>query len=226
MEDEKLKTTIYIDGYNLYFGLVKNTSYKWLNLISLFSEIIKIQKPQSSIVNIKYFTAPVITRFSSHKEESQASQNHYHRALQLTGGSNFEIINGYFEANRSTPPIYQKTVDLENKAIVWKLEEKQTDVNIALEMYRDAFIGKVEQQVLISNDSDLIPALKLITQDVSNIEMGLILPKKKSQKRQNANLSQLADWVRRHVTDLELERHQLPNMIPTNKKPIYKPKYW
>jgi len=26
-----MKTTIYIDGYNLYYGLVKNTQYKWLD---------------------------------------------------------------------------------------------------------------------------------------------------------------------------------------------------
>lgn len=221
-----MKTTIYIDGYNLYFGLVKNTPYKWLNLISLFTEIIKIQNPKSSIINIKYFTAPVLTRFSRHKEQSQASQSRYHRALEISGGSKFIIINGYFETNRSTPPVYNKSIDLQNKAEVWKLEEKQTDVNIALEMYRDSLSGENEQQVLVSNDSDLIPALKLIGKDSPHIELGLILPKKKSQKRQNANLAQLANWVRKHVKDEELKKHQLPNMILTNKKPIFKPKYW
>lgn len=38
-----MKTTVYIDGYNLYFGLVKNTPFKWLNLISLFSEVVSIK---------------------------------------------------------------------------------------------------------------------------------------------------------------------------------------
>lgn len=221
-----MKTTIYIDGYNLYFGLVKNTTYKWLNLISLFTEIVKIQNPNSSIINIKYFSAPVLTRFSKHKTQSQASQSRYHRALEVTGGSKFKIINGYFEANRSTPPVYEKSIDLQNKVEVWKLEEKQTDVNIALEMYRDSLNRINEQQVLVSNDSDLIPAMKLICKDSPQIELGLVLPKKKSQKRQNAELAQLANWVRRHVTDEELQQHQLPNMIATNKKPIYKPLYW
>jgi len=221
-----LKTTVYIDGYNLYFGLVKNTPFKWLNLISLFSEVVSIQTPQSSKIHIKYFTAPVLTRFSRHKEQSQASQNRYHRTLETIGGTSFEIINGYFEVNRSTPPIHQTPPKLEDKAVVWKLEEKQTDVNIALEMYRDASKNDVEHQVLVSNDSDLVPALKLIRQDFLNVELGLILPKRKSQERQNASLAELTQWVRRHITDEELLNHQLPNMVPTHKKPIYKPKYW
>jgi hypothetical protein len=40
-----MKTTIYIDGYNLYYGLIKNTKYKWLDLQGLFSQIAKIQTP-------------------------------------------------------------------------------------------------------------------------------------------------------------------------------------
>ncbi|HHT9772358.1 TPA: NYN domain-containing protein, partial [Legionella pneumophila] len=30
------RTTIYIDGFNLYYGCLKRTSYKWLDLKALF----------------------------------------------------------------------------------------------------------------------------------------------------------------------------------------------
>ena len=30
-----MKTNIYIDGFNLYYGCVKDTPYKWLDLAKL-----------------------------------------------------------------------------------------------------------------------------------------------------------------------------------------------
>ncbi len=221
-----MKTIIYIDGYNLYYGLVKNTKYKWLDLHSLFSEIAKIQNPQSQIVSIKYFTAPVITKFSQHKEKSQQSQNYYHKALCTKSENCIEIINGYFDVDMSSPVLYQKPIDLKARVKTWKLEEKQTDVNIALEMYRDATQGQCKQQILVSSDSDLIPALNYISNDFIDIVLGLVLPRSNSNKRKNKGLSQYANWTRTHINNDELEKHQLPNKIPTKKKPIYKPKYW
>jgi hypothetical protein len=51
-----LRTTVYIDGFNLYYGSLKNTTYKWLDLESLFGKVLS-QKNQ--ITKIKYFTANV-----------------------------------------------------------------------------------------------------------------------------------------------------------------------
>lgn len=221
-----MKTIVYIDGFNLYFGLLKNTSFKWLNLPTLITEIVKIQNPNSNVEKIKYFTAPVKANFSIHKEKAPQSQNHYHRALLSVSDNKLEIINGYFDIDMSSPVLYSNPVDLNNRVNTWKLEEKQTDVNIAIEMYRDAAKGAVKQQVLVSSDSDIIPALRYIKKDFSDIDLGLILPRKKQNKRRNSKLSQVTDWTRNHINDDELEKHQLPNMVPTHKKPIYKPKYW
>lgn len=41
-------------------------------------------------------------------------------------------------------------------------EEKRTDVNIAIHMLDDAYQGLCEQQVLVSGDSDLVPALQMV----------------------------------------------------------------
>ena len=43
-----------------------------------------------------------------------------------------------------------------------KKEEKRTDVNIAINMVNDACSDKCEKLVLVSGDSDLVPALKMI----------------------------------------------------------------
>ena len=50
------KTSIYIDGFNLYYSL-KNTSFKWLNLQKLSQFYLNAQ--QHDIQKIKYFIAKV-----------------------------------------------------------------------------------------------------------------------------------------------------------------------
>ena len=32
------RTRVYIDGYNLYYGCLKGTPHKWLDLLSLFEK--------------------------------------------------------------------------------------------------------------------------------------------------------------------------------------------
>jgi len=36
---QALRTAIYIDGYNLYYGRLRDTQYKWLDVVALFSQI-------------------------------------------------------------------------------------------------------------------------------------------------------------------------------------------
>ena len=51
-----IKTWIYVDGFNLYYGAVKNTPYRWLNVANLASLLL----PSSHTVDkVKYFTAHV-----------------------------------------------------------------------------------------------------------------------------------------------------------------------
>ena len=38
-----MRTAIYIDGFNFYYGAVKGTSYKWLNPKQLYETILKPQ---------------------------------------------------------------------------------------------------------------------------------------------------------------------------------------
>ena len=51
-----MRTSIYIDGFNFYYGAVKDTPYKWLNFKSLFATLLN---DKYQIVEIKYFTALV-----------------------------------------------------------------------------------------------------------------------------------------------------------------------
>ena len=51
--------TAYIDGFNLYYGAVKGTPYKWLDLKAVFARILR---PTNQILAIKYYTAKISAR--------------------------------------------------------------------------------------------------------------------------------------------------------------------
>jgi hypothetical protein len=96
--------------------------------------------------------------------------------------------------------------------------------------YRDAAQGLCDQQVICSNDSDMEPAINLVCQDFPNIKIGLVVPLREKIKNSDAvpnkRLTTKVNWVRHHILDIELEKSQLSDIVPTNKKPARKPKHW
>ena len=51
----KKKSIVYIDGFNLYYGLMRGGPYKWLNLQKYFERL----RPDDDIQAIRYFTAMI-----------------------------------------------------------------------------------------------------------------------------------------------------------------------
>lgn len=50
-----IATNVYIDGFNLYYGALRKTSYKWLNVRRLCELLL----PGNPVAQIKYYTALV-----------------------------------------------------------------------------------------------------------------------------------------------------------------------
>lgn len=228
-----MRTIVYIDGYNLYYGRLKHSPYKWLDIYRLFSEhIIRAQSPQAKVIKAKYFTADIKARVASHGQAAQKAQNDYHRALTTLYPDHIEIIKGFYSLDYAKLPRYKRPLDKSDRVDVWRLEEKQTDVSIALHAYRDVIRKECDQIVLVSNDTDLEPALQMIRMDVGdNIDIGIVIPipkpePGKAHRPPNQRLSQYANWTRRYILDNELANSQLPNPIPTKKKTILRPNYW
>ncbi|MCW8127703.1 NYN domain-containing protein [Microbulbifer halophilus] len=228
-----MKTIIYVDGYNLYYGRLRNTAFKWLDIRRLLVDgILKPQSPQAVVTRLKFFTSDTKTRFASQGPVSQKSQQDYHRALQLLYPSEIEIIKGFYSVEKANLPRFVEPPDNDDRAEVWRLEEKQTDVNIALHAYRDVVRGSADQVVLVSNDSDLEPALHFIRHDLGGaVKVGLIIPVEPPSGRgnrrpANGRLNKYADWTRRYIRDDELSVSLLPDVVPTRKKPIRRPEYW
>lgn len=230
-----MKTAVYVDGYNLYYGRLRQTPYKWLDVAALLDGIVRIQCPSATIEMVKYFSAPALARFASRGLDSVSAQERYHRALRVRH-PNLQIILGTHSIDSSGTllPAFRpgRPYDRTDRHRVWKLEEKKTDVNIAIEMYRDAIRGALDQLVIVSNDSDAEPVLAAIRQDCPALTIGVVTPvfpqhpETKGHRSVSSSLSKWAHWTRRHILDEELERAQLPARVPTRKKTIEKPSHW
>lgn len=225
-----MRTTVYIDGYNLYYGALRGTAYKWLDVVRLFEAICHTQNPATQLQEVKFFTAPIKARISTRKDQALRSQRLYLNALQQLHPERLSVVEGFFQLTKGMLPRYQEPLDKTDKVEVWRLEEKQTDVNIALHLYEDVVQGRAEQVVLVSNDSDLIPAFQFARRAAPALTIGTILPRlhqeSGNQRPNNIDLSKLSDWSRHYIREEELQAAQLPDKIPTRKKPIFKPDYW
>ena len=235
MTTQNKRTAVYIDGYNLYYGRLRGTPYKWLDVVKLFEFLLREQDAHSTLVRVNVFTAHALATFATHGQDSVIAQQSYIRALQAIHADRiqFTLGNHSFDRDCTLLPTYidGQSYDRTVRSRVWKLEEKQTDVNLALAMYRDAKQGLVDQQIICSNDSDAEPALKAIREDCPEIALGVVTPIRPPNgttrhRSISASLSRHADWTRSHIHDLELEKTQLPDKVPTKKKPILKPKHW
>ncbi len=53
-----MATNVYVDGFNLYYGSLKDRPYRWLDLDALS----RVLLPRDQINRIRYFTARVSDR--------------------------------------------------------------------------------------------------------------------------------------------------------------------
>ncbi|MDC2889325.1 NYN domain-containing protein [Psychrosphaera algicola] len=226
-----MKTRIYIDGYNLYYGRLKGTPYKWLDLDVLFSKFLLPSSSPHSQINeidgIKFFTADIIGR-AARDPNSIKDQQSYHRALKFHLREKFSLIKGYYSLLPISAHQVESGRDIPQSAItrVWKLEEKQTDVNIAVEALADAILDDdTEQVVFVTNDTDIAPVLAKI-RTLSSVKVGLVIPTPKGVRHPNVDLCRHAHWVRHHILDDELSRSQLPRVVSGGRKPAIKPESW
>ncbi|MEM9227605.1 MAG: NYN domain-containing protein, partial [Verrucomicrobiota bacterium] len=143
----KYKTSVFIDGFNLYYGSLKNTDLKWLNLESFCDKLL----PKNDVTDIYYFTACVKPR--SGDDQVHIRQQTYLRALRTL--PRIKIIYGSFQTSVKAMPLAYPRKGASRFVEVIKTEEKGSDVNLAtwllIKAYEDAF----ETAVVVTNDSDL-----------------------------------------------------------------------
>jgi 6-hydroxy-3-succinoylpyridine 3-monooxygenase len=230
-----LRTRVYIDGYNLYYGCLKNSAYKWLDIRTLAEHILAntplMRNGESAtyrFVNpaVKYFTASILKAFAN-SDDSISCQAKYHNALIAHLGGEFEIIKGYYDARPARAYRWEhgKAAHDSEQIAIWKLEEKKSDVALALHAYSDAVRDEVDQLVVVTNDSDFEPAMRMIRSHSKAI-LGLVAPIRAKAGNVNRELEKHAHWVRRYILDDEFARSQLPTIVTRRDNALHKPLSW
>lgn len=219
------RTIVYVDGFNLYYGALKRTPDKWLDLSRYFRSIL----PTANVRAVRYFTAPV----SGQEGIDQQS---------------------YLDALATDPLVDVRFGKYKPKTIrcgVWacahrgsrefvRSEEKQTDVGIAVAMIDDAYQGHADQMILVSGDSDLVPALSLISQRLPQISLTVYIPDRRAWNARQASAGKpsvrtFAVEIRAAVGNknvrllpiIELGRSQFaPMLLSSNGSIITKPPDW
>lgn len=196
-----MRTNVYIDGFNLYYGLLKGGPYKWLDLERFCDKLL----PKNDVQRICYFTAKVDAR--PHDPDQPVRQLAYLRALATLG--RVEVHFGNFLSSVVRQPLVETDPDNPRRWLmvakapalkidpagtvvtdwVLKTEEKGSDVNLASHLLRDAFRADCQCAVIISNDSDLLTPIRIAKEDC-RLTIGLVPPR----ARGSVQLKQLADF--------------------------------
>ena len=98
-------------------------------------------------------------------------------------------------------------------------EEKKSDVNMALAIYRDAAKGKYEKAVLITGDNDIAPAVKLVRGDFPEKEFMVLFP-----PGEKGHALKKICQIKQIIQEQQLRIAQLPN--PVMVKDPQNPTQW
>jgi uncharacterized LabA/DUF88 family protein len=205
-----MKTIVYIDGLNLYYGCIKNTDFRWLNL-GLFCESLL---PKVDIAKIKYYYSLVQSRPDDPGVQSR--QNAFIRALKTV--PKLELVKGKFK------PEHDKWVRLENdrtkstRVVIDR--EKRSDVNLAVQMVTDGFKNQYDFATVISGDSDLKEAFRIVSQELGK-KIALIHPARDA----NSELARFAS-IKIPIREHHLRDSQFPPVLRYGKSEITKPAKW
>ena len=159
----KKKIAVYVDGFNLYHALknLKKPHLKWLNIRSLVEKFIN---HQNEVIEKIYYFSAIATHLDN---DTITRHNTYIEALETVG---VDFIGGNFK---------KKCHKYKNNHLELKLhkhEEKETDVNISIYIVRDAIRKMFDKVFLITNDTDIVPAVKMAKNENNALPFRLLTP--------------------------------------------------
>ncbi len=202
-----VRVVVYVDGFNLYFGLRERygRKYLWLDLQVLATSLLR---PGQSLEKVRYFTARVRNDVAG-----QQRQSDYLDALGEHSPL-VEMRDGRFQ---------EKDRSCRECGNTWKVfEEKETDVNIAVALMGDAVRNHFDTALLVSADSDLCPAVRETKSLFPDKRIIVAFP----PSRHSAELKRVVDGFV-FIGDDKIRRSQLPDPVVTKVGIVLRrPKHW
>ena len=203
------RVMVYVDGFNLYFGLKSKgwKRYQWLDLRRLSENLLQAEQ---RLAGVRYFTARILARPGNSKGLKR--QTSFLEALETL--PDLQIHYGHYLAKR------QKCVKC---GAIWEIcEEKMTDVNIAVELLSDAQDNRFDTAIIISGDSDLTTPVQAVRKRYPNKRVIVAFP----PNRNSVQLHRAATATFR-IGRKKLKDSQLPDQVT---KPdgfiLHRPSEW
>ncbi|SHJ13398.1 Uncharacterized conserved protein, LabA/DUF88 family [Aureimonas altamirensis DSM 21988] len=139
------RVACYVDGFNLYHSIddLRKPHLKWLDIWALAQSICR---PDEQLVKVAYFSA-----YATWRTEAYARHREYVAALRNAG---VECHMARFS---------EKSASCRSCGTTWKQhEEKETDVHFSLTLLEDAIDSVFDRAIIISADSDHVPAARRV----------------------------------------------------------------
>ncbi|HEY9772384.1 MAG TPA: NYN domain-containing protein [Planktothrix sp.] len=207
-----LRTFVYVDGFNLYYGCLKGTPYKWLDIRKLCE--LYLPSTNFDLRYIYYFTAPVSgTPDDPDKPQKQLA---YIRALKTL--PKFEIIDGHF----ITEKITLRRADGGGPVEVIRPKEKKSDVNLASMLLWHAHTSAFDMAVIISGDSDFHTPVNMVRYRFKK-QIGILDPQRNGTPNNPMNKS--ANFYKQ-IRVGALQSSQFPIQMSDAKGNFCKPQDW
>lgn len=200
------RVIVYIDGFNLYFGLLDKgwRKYLWLDLKQFAASLLL---PNQTLIHTKYFTSRI-----SKPVSKQRRQSVFLDALNTL--TEFSIFYARYQAEVRTCENCGFTTLISN--------EKKTDVNIATELLVDAFQDTFDTAILVSADADLTAPLASIRRLFRDKTVIVAFP----PERHSYDLKNIASGVY-HIGEEKFSRNLLPEEVATKSGFVLKrPDRW
>jgi uncharacterized LabA/DUF88 family protein len=154
------KVYFFVDGFNLYHALDTNLSwrkFKWLSLTRLAKCYVL---GSDTIVGVEYFTTLAtwdLAKVARHRLFIKANED-----------EGVMVTYGEFKRKDRRCRLCRKVFST--------FEEKQTDVNIALRLFELAVQDRYDKAVIVSGDTDLLPAVKVVQRTFPAKKIGVVIP--------------------------------------------------
>lgn len=196
----------YVDGFNLYFGMreAKLDRFYWLDISALAGGIMRANQ---ELVITKYFTSRV-----SFPPEKVKRQGEYLDALGSRPG-----IRAYFGQYEGEAEVCEAC-----QAPRIKHSEKMTDVNIAIEIMKDAYADRFDTALLVTGDSDQTPTIRMVKELFPTKRVLCLFPPMRHSNRLKA-AAHATLLIKNHM----LSQNQLPDVVTMpNGYEIKRPEGW
>ena len=218
----KPSALVYVDGFNLYRRALSGfPDSKWLDIHGLASALL----PDYDVRHVHYFTAN-LRQGVLVDPQTIVRQQAYLRALR-TMPERVTIYLGKFRNDTRWMPKHPQEIDPDTGHFVMshvrKLEEKGTDVNLAIRMTADAALHRADLFVLLSNDSDQAGTMRLLKQEL-HVKTGIIFPM--SSAKPAKELVSTAPDVLANITAEVVLANQLPDELQDENGTVRRPAAW